>query len=143
MAPKAPRTAADIMTTNVVTLDEGESLDRLDEALKLLRFRHMPVVQGDRLIGMVTERDLLRVSASSLLPHRSKQDAFLHERFRVADIMTEDVQTARPDTPLVELAQRMRSGKLGCMPIVDDAHVVVGIITEADFVALAQRLLTQ
>lgn len=141
--PNPPRTARDIMTTNVVTLDESEQLDQLDRALKIFRFRHMPVVQGDRLIGMVTERDLLRVSASSLIPHKGKQDAFLQQRFKVRDVMTREVQSAHPDTPLHELAERMRAGRLGCMPIVDDDYVVVGIVTEADFVTLAQRLLAR
>jgi len=141
MEPSLPRIAEEIMTTNVVTLDESEQLDLLERALKTFRFRHMPVVQGDRLVGMATERDLLRVSASSLLPHRGKQDEFLRQRFLVRDIMTPDVQSARPNTPLVEIAERMRTHKLGCMPIVDENHVVIGIITEADFVALAQRLL--
>ncbi len=141
MEPNPPRTARDIMTTNVVTLDESEQLDQLDKAMKVFRFRHMPVVQGDRLIGMVTERDLLRVSASTLIPHKGKQDAFLQERFKVRDIMTDEVQSASPDTPLSELAQRMRADKLGCMPIVDENQVVVGIVTEADFVHLSQQLL--
>jgi CBS-domain-containing membrane protein len=141
MEPVPPRLAKDIMTTNVVTLDESEQLDQLGEALKSFRFRHMPVVQGDRLVGMTTQRDLLRISASSLIPHRSQQDAFLQQRFRVRDIMTEEVQSARPDTPLTELAERMRSGNLGCVPIVDSQQRVVGIVTEADFVKLAQTLL--
>jgi CBS domain-containing protein len=81
------------------------------------------------------------VSASTLIPHKDRQDAFLRERFGVRDIMTEEVQSTKPDTPITELAARMRKGRLGCMPVVDDDHRILGIITEADFVGLALRLL--
>lgn len=55
--------------------------------------------------------------------------------------MERDVATVKPDTPVLEVASRMRSGKLGCMPVVDSENKLVGIITEADFVDLCVRLL--
>jgi CBS domain-containing protein len=59
----------------------------------------------------------------------------------VADIMARDIATATPDAALVDIAARMRTQKLGCMPVVTADGTLVGIITEADFVRLAQRLL--
>lgn len=138
-----PTCAADLMTRDVVTLEERERLDNLDHAMHALRFRHMPVVDGDKLIGLVSERDLLRVRASSLLPHKDKQDRFLSQLVRIADIMTHDVTTVTPDTPLAEVAELMASRKLGCVPVVERSGKLAGIITEADFVRLAQRLLAR
>jgi CBS domain-containing membrane protein len=136
-----PARAADLMTRDVVALEERERLDNLDQTMRALRFRHMPVLDGDKLIGLVSERDLLRVSASSLLPHKDKQDRFLSSLVCVADIMTRDVTTVMPDAPLAEVAELMASRKLGCVPVVERDGKLVGIITEADFVRLAQRLL--
>jgi CBS domain-containing protein len=138
---RTPRTAADIMNRDLVTLEETQNLMFLPEVMKLFRFRHMPVVDGNRLVGLVTERDILRVSASSLLPTAREQTDYLAKKFVVRDMMTRDVQTVHPETPLMEVAQRMRKDKLGCMPVVEGENTLVGIITEADFVTLSTRLL--
>jgi CBS domain-containing membrane protein len=136
-----PAYARDLMTTNIVALEEDQHLGNLETSMRALRFRHMPVIDGRKLIGLVTERDLLRTLGSSLLPHKHKQDQFINEHFRVADIMTRDVDTVLPDAALVDVAARMGARKLGCMLVVDAEGTLLGIITEADFVRLARLLL--
>ena len=136
-----PLYAKDLMTRDIVSLDENEHLDHLDDAMRLLRFRHMPVTDGGKLIGLVSERDLARVLGSSLLPHKGRQDRFLAEHFRVADIMTTDVETVAPDAALVDVAAKMVTRKLGCVPVVDADGTLVGIITEADFVRMSRDTL--
>ena len=138
-----PKLASEIMTKDVVTLDERQSLENLEHAMNVLRFRHMPVVDGHRLIGLLSHRDLLRTSASTLLPARRQQADFLAKQFTVSDVMTRDVKTVHPDTPLSEVAAMMRRSKLGCIPVVKGEGALVGIITEADFVKLCERLLTE
>jgi CBS domain-containing protein len=138
-----PRLARDIMKKDVVTLEEKESLENLEEAMRAMRFRHMPVVDGKRLIGLITQRDLLRVSASTLLPARHEQHELLTKRFTVGDIMMRDVQTVGPNALLAEVTRMMRLNKLGCLPVVDGDNTLVGIITEADFVELCEHLLTR
>ena len=135
------RFAADIMSKDVVTLDETETLEFVEESMRALRFRHMPVVDQGRLVGLVSHRDVLRVSASSLLPEANQQTKYLAKKFFVRDVMTRNVVTVQPDTPLLEVASRMRNGKLGCVPVVNGENTLVGIITEADFVELCARLL--
>jgi len=136
-----PRFAADIMSKDVVTLEESESLEFVEESMRALRFRHMPIVDRGRLVGLISHRDVLRVSASSLLPEAEQQTRYLTKKFFVRDVMTRNVATAHPDTPLLEVATLMRKAKLGCVPVVDGENVLVGIITEADFVNLSVRLL--
>jgi CBS domain-containing membrane protein len=137
-----PRIAADIMSRDLVTLQETQNLRFLPEVMKIFRFRHMPVVDRERLVGIVSERDVLRVSASSLLPTASEQTDYLARSFIVRDMMTRDVKTVHPDTPLAEVARLMHREKLGCLPVVEGENTLVGIITEADFVALGVRFLT-
>lgn len=141
MLANLPRAAGDLMTADVVTLDEGQGIDHLEEAMRLCRFRHMPVVDGDRLVGLVSLRDVLRVSASTLSPGKSAQDRFLAERFKVRDIMREDLDTVGPDEPLEVVAEKMHRDKLGCVPVVDGDNRLRGILTEADFVRLGRELL--
>lgn len=136
-----PAYARDLMTTDVVTLEENQNLENLETSMRALRFRHMPVTDGKKLIGLVSERDLLRTSGSSLLPHKHKQDQFVAEHFRVADIMARDVVTVAPDAALVDVAALMGTRKLGCVPVVEPDGTLLGIITEADFVRLARQIL--
>lgn len=136
-----PAYARDLMTKELVVLEEDQHLGNLESSMRALRFRHMPVVEGKKLIGLVTERDLLRTAGSTLLPHKRKQDQFISEHFRVADIMSRDVVTVLPDAALVDVAALMNAKKLGCAPVVSAEGVLMGIITEADFVSLARRLL--
>jgi CBS domain-containing protein len=132
-----PRTAADIMSRDLVTLEETQNLKFLPEVMKVFRFRHMPVVDGNRLIGLVTERDVLRASASSLLPKSAEQADYLARSFLVRDMMTRNVHSVHPETPLTDVARLMRREKLGCIPVVEGENTLVGIITEADFVTLS------
>jgi CBS domain-containing protein len=136
-----PRTAADIMSRELVTLDETQNLKFLPEVMKVFRFRHMPVVDGKRLVGLVTERDVLRVSASSLLPRSPEQTDYLARSFLVRDMMTREVSTVHPEASLADVARLMRREKIGCVPVVEGENTLVGIITEADFVALSIRWL--
>lgn len=137
-----PRVAADIMSRDLVTLEETQNLRFLPEVMKVFRFRHMPVVDGKRLVGLVTERDVLRVSASSLLPTAREQTDYLARSFVVRDMMTRQVHCVHPDTPLADVASVMRRQKIGCVPVVEGENTLVGIITEADFVTLSQRFLS-
>jgi len=136
-----PVYARDLMTKDLVVLEESQHLGNLEKSMHALRFRHMPVVDGKKLVGLVSERDLLRTAGSSLLPHKHKQDQFIDAHFRVADIMSRDVTSVAPDAALVDVATRMSTQKLGCMPVVDAGGTLLGIITEADFVRLAGQLL--
>lgn len=139
-----PRTAGELMTTDVVTLDEGQGIDHLEEAFRVCRFRHMPVMDGNRVVGLVTLRDVLRSSASSLSPHKSQQNEFLFGRFKVRDIMVEDVITVSANARLEEVAELMQQRKLGCIPVVrEGTNELVGILTEADFVRLSAQLLRE
>jgi CBS domain-containing membrane protein len=136
-----PRYARDLMTRDVVTLDERTTLDNLEQALHALRFRHAPVIDGPKLIGLVSERDVLRVGASSVLPNRRDQDRFVAKLVRVGDIMTRDVVTVGPDAALTDVAALMLERKLGCVPVVETDGTLLGVITEGDFVRLAKTWL--
>lgn len=136
-----PRTVGEIMSRDVVTVTEAQTLEFLPETMRLFRFRHLPVVDDAKLVGLISERDLLRVAASSLLPAAQEQSRYLAAKFKVSDIMTRDVEVVGANTLLAVAASLMETKKLGCLPVVDDDNRLLGIVTEADFVALVRRLL--
>ena len=137
MTGKFPRWVEDIMTRQVEVLHQDESLELAASAMKAFCFRHIPVVEGKRLVGLVTERDILRASISSLDEDYELRDDKLKRYRFVGEIMTLVVHTVRPETPLLEAAKLLREKKLGCLPVVRDDGTLVGIVTQSDFLRLA------
>jgi CBS domain-containing membrane protein len=136
MKVEIPASVSDVMTRDVVSVAEDDTLSNLLGSLKALRFRHLPVTDEDRLIGLVTERDLLALASSTLLPHHGMQDQAIHERFRVRDIMIRDVLTVSPETSLQQAGRLLLKQRFGCLPVVDGSNVLVGILTSSDFIKL-------
>ncbi|MEZ4226722.1 MAG: CBS domain-containing protein [Polyangiaceae bacterium] len=141
MSKVLPRTVGDLMTREVITLFEEDNLERIEEGMQRYRFRHLPVVDDGKLVGLVTHRDILRAQASSLETGSAQKNRLLTESVFVRDIMQQNVTTVKADMALSDAGDLMVNEKRGCLPVVDDAGNLVGIITEADFVKLAVRLL--
>ena len=129
-----PQRVKDIMTVGVVSVEESDDIAQLLDAMAALKFRHLPVTDDDRLLGLLSERDVLMLSASTLLPHARQQDRQMHARVRVADVMTREVVTAHPDMPLSEAAALLLRHRIGCLPVVDEDNVLRGILTGSDLI---------
>jgi CBS domain-containing protein len=116
----------DFMSRELVTVKESDDLALAEQMLRLGGIRHLPVVRGGMLVGLLTQRDLLRSAMSR--PAKTTQ---------AADVMTREPVTVRPTTSLVHAARIMLSNKFGCLPVCSEDGTLVGIITEADFVRFA------
>jgi CBS domain-containing protein len=138
-----PNRVSDIMTREIAVLHEEENLELAGTAMAKFRFRHLPVVEGDKLIGLVTERDLLRASISSFDEDHALKDDNLKRYYFIRELMTTDLVTVRPDTPLSDAAALMRERRVGCLPVTEAGGKLVGIVTQGDFLALASRLLDE
>jgi CBS domain-containing membrane protein len=134
-------TASDIMSTDVVTLIEDETLAHAKSCMDRGRIRHLPVVHDGRLVGLVTHRDLLAASFSIFAEVEPAEQRRIFVRIPVAEAMHRDVVTVRPDTPVAEAARILLDNKYGCLPVVGDDSELLGIVTEADFLRLTVRLL--
>lgn len=120
------------MTPDVITASPETSLA---DALKLTRgnrIRHLPVVKDGRLVGLVTDRDL-RLAMPPVWAqdtnHAELRDA-LHTR-TVDSVMTRDIITTTPTTPIEDAARQLYEHRIGCLPVLEDDELV-GIITETD-----------
>jgi CBS domain-containing protein len=136
-------TVSDIMTREVVTLYEEDNLERVSRELARFRFRHLPVVDDGKLVGMLSQRDLLRATMAGIESSpmsRAREARYLEETF-VRDLMRTDVKTARPEESLRDAAKRMLEGHFGALPVVDGDGMLVGIVTENDIVRVASDVL--
>lgn len=129
----AKTTVRDLMTSPVITLREDEDVAFATGAMRFQRIRHLPVVQGDQLVGLVSHRDLLRAQAA--LASRLREGGGLTE-VPAREFMTTEVRAVSPETPADEAAALLVQHKIGCLPVVEDG-TLVGIVTEADFLRWA------
>jgi len=127
----------DVMQREVVTLQRCDRLDLADDVMRLGRIRHMPVLASARLVGIVSNRDLLAAGLSRALDFDAVQRrAFLHS-LEVAEVMSADVVTVGPDADLQVAATRMLERQIGCLPVVERDGAFVGIVTETDLIRAA------
>lgn len=123
----------DRMSSPAVTVTASASFP---DALKLMRerrFRRLPVVdKKGRLVGIVSERDLLYASPSSATSLSIWEVHYLLANLHIKTIMTKKVITTTPDTPVEDAARLMVTHKIGGLPVVDGRREVVGVITETD-----------
>lgn len=133
------RRVSEIMHREVATLGPEEKLGLGDDLMRLGRIRHLPVVEGNRLVGMVSERDVLAVSLSRVLDFDGTARRNFLESVEVADVMAKDVVTVRPATTLAEAAELLVERRVGALPVVADG-MLVGLVTATDLLAEAYGL---
>ena len=121
----------DRMKRDPVTVKKDDSFRY---ALKLIRkegIRHLPVLDGKKLVGIVTDRDLRQAAPSPATTLEVHELNYLLERLKVEAIMTKKAITVAPDTGLLDAAKLLMAHKVGCLPVVEQEELV-GIITEGD-----------
>jgi len=129
-----------LMRPDPVTLSVADTLDIADDLMRLGLIRHLPVVDGTRVVGIVSQRDLLRAAVSSLLePDREAERAWFR-RVVVATVMTPHVFTVPPWAPLQTAVGIMVDKRIGCLPVVEDGRLV-GLLTETDCLSRLRTLL--
>jgi CBS domain-containing protein len=123
---------ADLMQCEVVTLQASDTLDLADDIMRLGRIRHLPVVVGERVVGILSQRDLFRAAISSLLQPQYATEREWLARIPVHEVMTAPVVTAAPTLPVRAAVDLMLAARIGCLPVVNDG-VLVGLVSETDF----------
>jgi len=121
----------DVMTANPTTIAPTASLREALERMQTLRIRHLPVLRGTKLVGLVTWTDLMRAAIPPAAGDGTGRRVELPERLRVSDVMVRDLHTTTPDAPVEEAAALLRKHKIGCL-LVLERDQLVGIVTESD-----------
>lgn len=128
---------SEIMRREFVSVGEKEELDFADRVLRLGRFRHLPVVEEGRLVGILSSRDVMAAALSRVLDFQDGQRRTFLRSVQVSEVMSRDVITAGPDTSLREAAHALVEHKVGCLPVVEEDGTLVGIVTETDLLRAA------
>jgi CBS domain-containing protein len=118
------KTIAEVMSRDVTSVSPEDSIRSAAELMDYLDVGALPVTEGNRLIGMITDRDItIRATAAGLGP----------EETQVADVMTEDICHCYEDQTLAEVMQDMRDIQIRRVPVVSrEQHTLIGIVSLAD-----------
>ena len=122
----------DWMSKNVITVDVNDSMQDAMKHLKEHDIRMLPVMKKDKLVGIVTDRDLKKASASDATTLEIHELLYLLTKIKVKDIMTKDVITVPPDYTVEETAQVLEKNRISGVPVIDSDGQLVGTITQTD-----------
>ena len=129
---------ADLMTREVVAIAADTTLDEAWRLMQERHIRHLPVVdRRGQLLGLVTHRDLLAASQSTLSFRRESERVRVLAWARAGDVMETHLSTAQADEPAAAAGTRMVRHKIGCLPVLDADGHLAGIVTEEDFLRWA------
>ena len=120
------------MTKHVLTVKPNAPVDETLRRMRLEKIRRFPVVDNEgRLVGIVSERDLLYAAPSPATSLSVYELHYLYSRIKVEQVMTRDVITVNYDDPIEEAARLMVDHRIGGLPVMREGELV-GIITETD-----------
>jgi acetoin utilization protein AcuB len=120
------------MSKNIVTVDVNDSMMDATKKLKENDIRLLPVMKKGKLVGIISDGDLKRASASDATTLEVHELLYLISRIKARDIMTKDPATVPFDYTIGETAELLLEKKISGVPVVDHDGRIVGIITEAD-----------
>lgn len=133
------RRVRDWMVPDPITIGAKATVAEAEALLEGHRIRHLPVMDGDRLVGMITDRDIRLASMPRPRKEPNHRDTLLH-LIRVEQVMTSGPATASPDMPIAEAARLMLEHRFGGLPVIADGRLV-GIITQGDLLKALLDLL--
>lgn len=121
----------DYMSVNPITITPDDSIGDAFKLMKEHSVRRLPVMSGDKIVGIVAKQDLLKSSPSPATSLSEINQLFVFQNIHIREIMTKNVTVISADTVLEEAAVIMQEKKIASLPVVDHGKLV-GIITESD-----------
>lgn len=120
------------MSKNPIVIEESASLSDAINLLKEKKIRRLPVLKKDRLVGIISDRDLKEAAPSKVTSLDIWELHYLMSKIKVKAVMTKNPITVTPDTTLERAAILMFDNKIGGLPVVNKEGILAGILTEQD-----------
>ncbi|MCS6905214.1 MAG: CBS domain-containing protein [Bacteroidia bacterium] len=123
-----------IMTTEITTVNVKQSLREVAKIFEENKFRHLPVVSGEDLVGIISKTDILRISYGSNFGAQEKQiDDAIFDMLSIPQVMQTNLHTIEPSTPIREAAEILSQAEFHALPVVEGKKLV-GIVTTTDII---------
>lgn len=120
-----------IMTKSVVTANEKDDLKKVVEKLKAHTIRHIPIVKGKEVVGIISRTDINRLTFGALFEGQENADEAILEMLTISQVMTSKPKTVSSDTIIRDLAEIFVKEEFHALPVVDNGELK-GIVTTTD-----------
>ncbi|PKQ43983.1 CBS domain-containing protein [Confluentibacter flavum] len=122
---------SEIMSKNIIALTRSDDLTRAEMLFKKHKIRHIPVVKGESIIGMLSYADLLKISYADTTNDEHDIEVVVYNSFTIEQVMTKDVLCIDSDTTIQEATEILAKREFHALPVVDES-ILVGIVTSTD-----------
>lgn len=122
---------SEIMSKNIIALTREDNLERAEKLFKRHKIRHIPVVQDETVIGMLSYSDLLRISFSEVSDDENNIDSVVFDMFTIEQVMSKNVTSIGSNTSIKEAAEILAKQEFHALPVIDQG-ILIGIITTTD-----------
>ena len=123
-----------IMTKDLITLNFDDDLMIAEKLFNENTIRHIPVVKGKSIVGMLSYTDLLRISFADVVDeHESEVDTIVYNMFTIEQVMAKNLTKVSSNTTIKEVAEVLASKEFHALPVVDNDELV-GIVTTTDLI---------
>lgn len=123
-----------IMTKDIIKLNVSDNLTQAEKLFKEHHIRHIPVVEGNKIIGMLSYTDLLRISfADAIDDDETVVDVTVYNMFSLEQVMARNLITISPETTIKEAAEILAVKEFHALPVVE-GDLLVGIVTTTDLI---------
>lgn len=130
-----------IMSTNIIALNRDDDLETAERLFKRHKIRHIPVVEEQVIIGILSYTDLLRISFADAVDEDDDEvDSMVYNMFSIEQVMAKNLVSVPSTTSIKEVAEILSKKEFHALPVVDDGRLV-GIVTTTDLINYLLKLL--
>lgn len=123
-----------IMTKNIIKLNLSDELTKAEALFKKHKIRHIPVVNSDEIVGILSYTDLLRVSYADAADDDAESvESIVFNMFTVRQVMAKDIIVISPETTIKEAAEILSQNEFHALPVCEN-EALVGIVTTTDLI---------
>lgn len=124
-----------IMSKQLVTLTTKNSLYDAEKLFKKHKIRHLPIVEDNKLVGVLSYSDLLKISYADVTEGEEDVEAVVYDMFSIPQVMAKVPVTVTAETPLREVIQQLVQQTFHSLPVIEENGDLVGIVTTTDLLA--------
>ncbi len=131
---KKKESVSQIASTALITIQLGQKLSEARKLMQVNQIHHVPVVQGKKLMGILSAVDLATLSLTSFGSDERANDTILDKQFSVEEVMSKNMVTIKPTAPIREAAEILAEGHFHSLPMVDKEGDLQGLVTSTDLI---------
>lgn len=122
---------SEIMSTDIIAITRMNDLATAEKLFKKHKIRHIPVVKGESIIGMLSYTDLLKISYAETTHDEKNIETIVYDSFTIEQVMTKEVLCIDSKTTILEATEILSKREFHALPVVDES-ILVGIVTSTD-----------